>query len=407
MFRSQFIPLVFAAFLLSPTAFSQTILQENSTISVERLSRYDQFIDQNIQNGMIPGAVVMILKNGEVVHQKAFGRSDIANNEPMVKDQIFYIQSMTKPIVTVAFMMLYEEGHFQLNDPVEKYLPWFKEYKISLDPSKGIAGGTKPAQKKITIANLLSHTAGFSHGIAAGKLEEEIRTAMYASPQENIESRVRTLISQPMIGEPGEQWYYSASPDVLSLLIEKFSGMSSAAFLQQRLFDPLEMKDTGYNLTEDQKSRMVQVHTKDENGKLMLVDRQTPTEGNKVFGGTHGLFSTAEDYSKFTQMLLNGGESHGIQFLSPKTIEIMTIDQTNGLYRDPGHGFGFGFAVLEDLADAKSLGSEGQYFWSGAYCTFFFVDPKENLISIFMTQMATYDNYWGEKMRQFVYQAIE
>jgi CubicO group peptidase (beta-lactamase class C family) len=407
MFKSKLIKLGIAVFFISTSAFSQTIHSRTSEISIERLERYDHFIEQSIQKGAIPGAVVMVLKNGEVVHQKAFGSSDIDSKKPMVEDQIFFIQSMTKPIVTTAFMMLYEEGYFQLNDPVEKYLPWFKDLKIAIDPSKGIAGGTKPAQNKVTIANLLSHTAGFSHGIAAGKLEEEIRTAIYGSPQENIESRVRTLVNQPLIGEPGEQWYYSASPDVLSLLIEKFSGMTTAEFLQERIFDPLDMKDTGYNLTDDQKSRMVQVHTKDENGKLIKVERQTPTEGNKVFGGTHGLFSTAEDYSKFTTMLLNGGESHGIQFLSPKTIEIMTIDQANGLYNSPGHGFGFGFAVLEDLADAKALGSVGQYFWSGAYCTFFFVDPKENLISIFMTQMANYDNYWGEKMRQFVYQAIE
>lgn len=400
-------PTAFILFLLSFGLFAQAQLNNPSEISLDRLVRYENVINKQVEEGKIPGAVTLVYKNGEIVQHESFGVSDIESGKPMLKNQVFFIQSMTKPIITTGIMMLYEEGYFQLSDPVEMYLPWFKDFKIANDPSLGIAGGTRPAKNKITIAQLLSHTAGFSHGIAAGKLEEEIREAMYMSPQENIESRVRTLVSLPLIGEPGEQWYYSASPDVLSLLIETFSGMITADFLQQRLFDPLEMKDTGYNLNEEQKERMVQVHTMDENGKLIKQENQTPTSGNTVFGGTHGLFSTAEDYLKFTRMLLNGGESNGIQFLSPKTIEVMTMDQADNLYDGAGHGFGFGFAVLENLAEAKKLGSVGQYFWSGAFCTFFFIDPKEDLISIFMTQMNPYSNYWGDKMRQMVYQSIQ
>lgn len=407
MLKSKLFSSALILFLLSFEVFAQSVIQGPSRISLDRLARYESVIEEQIEEGNIPGAVTIVYKNGEVIQHEAYGVSDVNSNEPMLKNQLFFIQSMSKPIITTGIMMLYEEGYFQLNDPVEKHLPWFKDFKIANDPSQGIAGGTRDAKNKITIAQLLSHTAGFSHGIAAGKLEEEIREAMYGSPQENIESRVKTLVSLPLIGEPGEQWYYSASPDVLSLLIETFSGMTTADFLQQRLFDPLEMKDTGYNLNEEQQKRMVQVHTIDENGKLIKQENQTPTSGNTVFGGTHGLFSTAEDYLKFSRMLLNGGESNGIQFLSPKTIEIMTMDQADGLYDGAGHGFGFGFAVLEDLADAKKLGSVGQYFWSGAYCTFFFIDPKENLISIFMTQMNPYSNYWGDKMRQMVYQSIQ
>lgn len=407
MLKSKLFPSALLLFLLSFGVFAQSVIHGPSRISLDRLARYESVIEEQIEEGHIPGAVTLVYKNGEVIQHEAYGVSDVNSNEPMLKNQLFFIQSMSKPIITTGIMMLYEEGYFQLNDPVEKYLPWFKDFRIANDPSQGIAGGTRAAKNKITIAQLLSHTAGFSHGIAAGKLEEEIREAMYGSPQENIESRVKTLVSLPLIGEPGEQWYYSASPDVLSLLIETFSGMNTADFLQQRLFDPLEMKDTGYNLNEEQQKRMVQVHTMDDNGKLIKQENQTPTSGNTVFGGTHGLFSTAEDYLKFSRMLLNGGESNGIQFLSPKTIEIMTMDQADGLYDGAGHGFGFGFAVLEDLADAKKLGSVGQYFWSGAYCTFFFIDPKEDLISIFMTQMNPYSNYWGDKMRQMVYQSIQ
>ena len=387
-------------------SFQEGFSQETRSISQDRLKRYDQFIESQIAEGNIPGAVTLIYKNGEEVQEKAFGYSDLQAKTPMVTNQIFFIQSMTKPIVTTAIMMLYEEGHFQLNDPVEKYLPWFKDLKVAVDPSKGIAGGTVPTESKIPIAMLLSHTSGLSHGIAAGKLEEEIRSAIYSPTHKTIESRIKAMITMPLIGQPGEQWYYSASPDVLSLLIETFSGMTTDQFLKQRLFDPLGMSDTGYNLNEEQKSRMATLHTYNQDGKLIKAPNQTPTSGNTVFAGANALFSTASDYAKFARMLLNGGEWNGVQYLSPKTIELMTMDQADGMFGDPGHGFGFGFAVLEDLRKTKNLGSVGQYFWSGAYCTFFFIDPKEDMISIFMTQVNPYNNYWGEKMRQMVYQSI-
>jgi CubicO group peptidase (beta-lactamase class C family) len=410
MIKPYFKFLFISLFLLNTGAFSQTMAEKHhatSAISQERIARYDTYLQNEVDQGRLAGAVTLIYKNGKKAHEKTIGYSDIESKSAMNANQIFFIQSMTKPIVTAAFMMLYEEGHFFLNDPVEKYLPWFKDLKVAVDPSKGIAGGTVPAESKITMAMLLSHTAGFSHGIAAGKLEEEIRNAIYYTPHENIESRIKTLVTLPLIGQPGKQWYYSASPDVLSLLIERFSGMTAAEFLQKRLFDPLGMPDTGYNLTEEQDSRMATLHTYNEEGKLIKAPNQTPTSGNTVFAGANALFSTAPDYAKFAQMLLNGGEWNGKQYLSPKTIEIMTLDQTNGLYKAPGEGFGFGFGVMTDVADAKSLGSAGTYYWSGAYCTYFFIDPKENMISIMMTQTAPFSGFYDQKMRQMVYQAIE
>ena len=406
MFKNHLRLLFIVLLFLGNGVLAQTLHHEQTKLSPERLERYDNFLQKEIDAGRLAGAVTLIYKNGEQAHQKTLGYSDLDSKAPMKADQIFYIQSMTKPVITTAFMMLYEEGHFLLNDPVEKYLPWFKDLKVAVDPSKGIAGGTVPADSKITIAMLLSHTSGLSHGIAAGKLEEEIRNAIYSPTHKTIESRIKAMVTMPLIGQPGEQWYYSASPDVLSLLIETFSGMTTDQFLKQRLFDPLGMSDTGYNLNEEQKSRMATLHTYNQDGKLIKAPNQTPTSGNTVFAGANALFSTASDYAKFARMLLNGGEWNGVQYLSPKTIELMTIDQADGMFGDPGHGFGFGFAVLEDLRKTKNLGSVGQYFWSGAYCTFFFVDPKEDMISIFMTQVNPYNNYWGEKMRQMVYQSI-
>ena len=402
--------LTFFVFLLSINiVLGQSAVAPNlivSGVSDERLDRYESFLQKEIDEGRIPGAISLVMRKGQIVHQAALGSSDAETKTPMAQDQIGHIMSMTKPIVSVAFMMLYEEGLFSLNDPVSKYLPQFKEMKVAKDVNNGIDGETVPALQPITIANLLSHTAGFSHGLGGTKLDNEIANALYVEPQANIESRVNTLAKLPLVGQPGAQWYYSASPDVLSLLIEHFSGMTTAAFLQQRLFDPLGMNDTGYNIKKENQSRWIPVHNIDEKGKLIKSPQQLPIEGNTVFGGTHGLFSTAADYTKFAQMLLNGGKWNGKQYLGPKTLEIMTTNQVGDLYRAPGQGFGLGFGVTTDVADSKQLGSVGQYYWSGAYCTYFFIDPKEDVVAILMTQLQPYSNYYGEKMRQMVYQAI-
>jgi len=375
-------------------------------VSSERLNRYDAFLKQEINKGRIPGAISYIVRKGETIHEASYGYSSLAEKTPMKQDNIFHIMSMTKPIVTAAFMMLYEEGHFMLTDPVSKYLPQFKDLKVAKDPSEGLNSGTEPVNKEVTIHHILTHTAGFSHGLGGTELDNATAKALYMEPQKNIESRVNTLVDLPMIGHPGEQWYYSASPDVLSLLIEKFSGMTTATFLQKRIFDPLQMMDTGYNIPKETQNRWTPVHNFDKEGKMTNSEQQLPIEGNTVFGGTHGLFSTAADYMKFCQMLLNKGEWNGKRFLSPKTLEIMTMNQVGNLYEAPGQGFGLGFGVTTDVAKSKSLGSVGQYYWSGAYCTYFFIDPEEELIAILMTQVQPYNNYYGNVMRQFIYQAF-
>ena len=378
----------------------------NEGVSIERLARYDAFLNQEIKEGRIAGALSLVSRNGKIVHNTSFGYSSLVDKKPMQKDGIFHLMSMTKPIITAAFMMLYEEGHFFLTDPVSKYLPQFKDLKVAKDVQAGKDGPTEPANKEITIAHLLSHTAGFSHGLGGTELDNDIANALYYEPQENIESRVNTLASLPLIDHPGEQWYYSASPDVLALLIEKFSGKTVEVFLQERMFTPLGMNDTGYNIAKKNQNRWVPVHNLNKEGKLVNSEQQLPVEENKVFGGTHGLFSTAVDYMKFCRMMLNKGSFNGKIFLSPKTVDLMTMNQTGDLQHAPGQGFGFGFGVTVDLADSKSLGSVGQYYWGGAYSTYFFIDPKENLIAILMTQLQPYSNYYNQKMRQFVYQAL-
>jgi len=374
-------------------------------ISQERLNRYEDFLKQEIKNGKIPGAVSLISRNGKVVHDATFGFASLDDKKQMQKDNIFHLMSMTKPIVSVAFMMLHEEGHFFLTDPVSKYLPQFKDLKVAKDielPN----GATEPLNTEVTINHILTHTAGFSHGLGSSELDKAVSKALYFEPQESIETRVNTLASLPLMSQPGEQWYYSASPDVLALLIEKFSGMNAAEFLQKRIFDPLGMNDTGYNIAKENHDRWVPVHNFNKEGKMVNSEQQLPIDGNKVYGGTHGLFSSAGDYMKFCQMLLNNGQANGKQFLSSKTIDLMTMNQIGDLRAGPGAGFGFGFGVTTDVAASKALGSVGQYYWGGAYSTYFFIDPEEELIAILMTQVQPYSDYYNKMMRQFVYQTI-
>lgn len=392
--------LLLSGFLLSP-ALAQ------KTLSTERLARYDTYFQKEIEAGRLPGVVTLIYKNGEKVHESALGYADITTKTPAKSDQIFYIQSMTKPIITTAFMMLYEEGHFFLNDPLHKYLPEFKDAMVAKDPKLGSEGGLEPVKSPITLAQLMSHTAGFSHGLGSTKVDEEVIRGLYYTQHKDIGARVEAYAKLPLYGQPGEQWYYSASPDILARLIEVFSGQTTAEFLQSRLFGPLGMKDTGYNLSEEQAKRMTALHTFDENGKLIKAPRQTATSGNTVFAGANALFSTASDYSLFAQMMLNGGEWNDKQFLSSKTVELMSMNQSGDLFQDQGKGFGFGFAVVDDLADTKALGSVGTFYWSGAYCTYFFIDPKEEMVAIFMTQVAPFSGYYENKFLQMVYQAVE
>jgi len=394
-----------SALIFSILIFGSALAQRG--LSSERLDRYDAFYQKEIDEGRLPGVVTLVYKNGEKAHESALGYSSVSSKTPMRADQIFFIQSMTKPIISTAFMMLYEEGYFFLNDPISKYLPEFKDMKVVKDPEVGISSGLEPAKSQITIAQVLNHTAGFLHGIGPTELDKEVMEAIYRSGPKTIEERVKKLASTPLASHPGEKWNYSASPDILARLIEVFTGLSPDQFLKTRLFDPLGMKDTGYNLSEEQATRLTQLHHLDDSGKMVNAEQQTPTSGNTVFGGTHGLFSTSADYALFAQMMLNGGELNGKRYLSPKTVEIMSINQSGDLFQDPGKGFGLGFAVVDDLADSKALSSEGTFYWSGAYSTYFFIDPKENMVAVFMTQFAPFSTFYENKFRQMVYQAVD
>ncbi len=381
--------------------WSQDALKEG--MSLERLGRYEDYIQSEIDSKNINGAVSLILRNGKVVHQKAFGFSDSDRKRSMQTDDLFYIQSMTKPIITTAFMMLYEEGHFFLWDPVSKYIPEFANLRVAKDPNMGIESETEELNTEVTIHHLLTHTAGFSHGLGPTKLDQDVFMDQYFEEYENVEERMMSALEIPLIGQPGEQWYYSVAPDVLSVLIEKFSGIPTNQFLQTRLLDPLGMTNTTYNVDKKDKERVVFVVGADTEGGAF---QQPKSSGVKIWSGVNGLFSTAEDYMIFTQMLMNGGSWDGKQYLSRKTVELMVINQVGDLFPDPGYGFGYGFRTITDLPGNMLQGSEGLFNWSGAFNTHHFVDPSENLIAVFLTQSNPYDQKYHNKMRQLIYQAV-
>lgn len=378
-------------------------------MSLDRLKRYENYIQEEINKGKIPGAVSLIMRNGVVVHNAAFGYSNIEEQKPMSPNAIFSIQSMTKAVISVAIMVLYEEGKFQLNDPVSMYIPAFKNLRVIKNPEDGKNGETIDLESEVTIFNLLTHTSGFGYGRFAegSKLDYDyLEVWQIPNSQPNIAARVDDYLQLPLMNQPGKEWRYSISHDILSALIEKFSGMNTRDFLKERLFIPLEMNETDYNLTEDLQSRLVPLYTYSEGDELVANPHNHPSTGNTIWQGKSGLFSTASDYMNFSQMLLNRGQLNGVRILGPKTVEVMTMNQTGDLFNWPGYGFGLGFAVLDDIAESKDLGSEGLFYWIGAYNTHGAIDPKENLVVLFFTQRAPFDLNYHHKMLQLVYQAI-
>jgi CubicO group peptidase (beta-lactamase class C family) len=370
----------------------------------DKFAEYTDYLQQEIKEERIAGAVSLIVKDGEVVHQGAWGMSDREAEVGMKSDNVFHLMSMTKPIVSVGLMQLWEKGNFKLDDPVSKYLMGFSNLRVAQDVSEGKDGETVPAKSAVTIRQILSHTAGFSHGLSGTALDNDIARALYYAPQKDIKSRVRTLTQLPMIGQPGEQWSYSASPDIAALLIEHFTGETVDDYLRKRIFKPLGMKDTGYNMTPEQAARMPKLY-KVVDGELERDVMQMPAKGHTVFGGSHGLLSTTADYGKFCEMLVNGGKANGKRILKAKTLELMTQNHIGSNVYAPGQTFGLGFGVTVDLPE-DGLDSAGRYYWSGAYSTFFFVDPANDLYAILMTQTSPFTGRYGEALRKWVYQGI-
>lgn len=367
---------------------------ESVGMSSASLDRINPVLQGYVDDGELVGAVSMVARHGEIVHFEKFGVLNKDNSAPMEKDSIFRIYSMSKPITTVAAMMLYEEGKFQLTDPVEKYLPEFKNILVLTEDGK-----LEKQARPFTIQMLMSHTAGLTYGVFGNTpVDQQYRKANILN-NKDLAEMVTELGKIPLQYQPGTRWHYSVSVDVLGRLVEVISGQSFDEFLQQRIFDPLEMSDTFFEVPKNKVSRFGTNHTYNpQTQSLEISDFPEVSQfSNDVtfFSGGGGLLSTAEDYMKFCQMLLNGGEFNGHRILGRKTIDYMTLNHLNGIFADrggengetrPGAGFGLGFGVVVDAPKTGVISSEGEYNWGGAAGTIFWIDPVEDLISIVMIQ---------------------
>lgn len=395
----------------------ETATPESVGISSNRLKRIDVLLNDYIDKGRIPGAVALVMRDGKVVYHEAFGYENLENKTKLSKDVIVRIASQTKAITSTAVMMLYEEGKFLLDEPISKYIPAFKS-PVVLDKFNEADSSftTIPAKREITIRDLLSHTSGISY---AGIGTKEAN-AIYAknkisnglgTPNIKLADFVNDLAKMPLMHQPGERWTYGLNTDILGYFVEIISGKPLDVFFQERIFKPLSMNDTYFYLPESKFNRLATLYAEDKDKHIIkgLESSQNyPKQKGSFFSGGGGLSSTALDYAKFLQTLLNGGNFKGIDILSPAIVKLMTTNQIGDLTVNGGNKkFGLGFSLVTAKEATRLPLSEGNYEWGGIFGTSYWVDPKENLIGIILTQK--YPNSYNdltEKFKVLVYQSL-
>ena len=418
--------------LLTQLSFAQLriVKPESEGLSSERLKQLDINIDQWIKEEQLNGGTAIILRNGKIIYQKAFGYANKERNLAMKNDNIFRIASMTKPVISVAAMMLYEEGKFLLDDPISKFIPEFKN-PVVLDKynAADTSYTTVPAKREITMRDVLSQ----SSGIGYAQIGSATANAIYyknkinggiGTPYSTLKDVITRLAKLPLFIQPGDDFMYGLNTDVLGYLIEVIGGMSLDKYLQQKIFDPLGMKDTYFFLPKEKQSRLVSLYTQRGNQtKLRIQDslislngtfsRDFPkTPNGTYFSGGAGLASTAYDYALFGQMLLNGGELNGKYILSPATIEIMATNQIGDhlMWGDTNktRRFGLGFGILTDYAEKTLMIPAGSYGWDGMFASHFWVDPKNKMVIVFMRNIWPTDHWdYGDRIKPLIYQALK
>jgi CubicO group peptidase (beta-lactamase class C family) len=384
--------------LLAPAslACAQMVTPESVGFSSERLKRFESAIQRHVDSKELPGAVTLLARHGKIFHLKTYGVTDLASNAPTRKDTIFQIFSMTKPITGVAMMMLYEEGKWRPSDPIDQHIPEFKNLKVFRGVNSGGEVDIEPVKTPATMSQLLSHSAGFVYGLSSATKVDELYSAQTLFQTRTLQELIDKLTMLPLLYQPGTDWAYSLSVDIQAYLIEKLSGMPAGEFIHSRILAPLGMADTAYFLPKEKAARLATLYQANENNELKPNSwGGNPTEKPVHYWGGHGLLSTAEDYLKFSQMLLNKGQSGGKRFLAPSTVTLMTSNhlpesllrgQHMGLSDrlQPGLGFGWNFGVFYDPLKAGSPVGKGTYFWAGAAGTWFWIDPENDLICIGM-----------------------
>ena len=407
---------------------------EEVGVSAERLERIRPVMQGYVDDGRIAGFLTVVARRGKIVHFETIGMGDIENNKPVEADTIFRIHSMSKPITSVAVMMLYEEGHFQLDTPVSRFIPEFKDMKVYNDDQSEILDATK----EVTIKHLLTHTAGIIYGWGGEPADKRFREAKIFAPGTTLADMAKKLSTVPLVHEPGEEWTYGVSTDLLGYLVEVVSGMQFEEFLRTRLFRPLGMVDTAFSVPVEKLDRFAALYElnkeggmkgdkekkkkkegviekkemkgdKEEKMRLERVDKDPQLASGEIRffpGGGGGLVSTAPDYMRFSQMLLNGGELDGVRILGKKTVELMRYPHHDGW-------FGLGFSVVNDKESKDTDDKEpkdtpesvGSYSWGGAAGTVFWIDPEKELIGLLMTQISDVSSS-HDQFKVLTYQAL-
>ncbi|MBX2847073.1 MAG: beta-lactamase family protein [Acidiferrobacterales bacterium] len=388
---------------------------ESVGMSSERLQRINDFADEYIREGHYAGMVTMVARQGKVVHLHATGKMGLADPRPMQTDTLFRIYSMTKPVTAIAAMMLYEEGKFRMDDPVHLYLPEFKDQTVLLDGEK-----TAP-NSPMTMRQLFTHTAGLTYGFTPDNPVDIAYNEQQVLGSKNLDEFVQKVSKIPLRFQPGTRYHYSVSVDVLGAAIERISGKRLDDFFQQRIFKPLGMRDTFFNVPAEKMTRLAGDHFFDANSQTMVpvpIEQQRNYRDGEFFSGGGGLVSTISDYMRFAQMVLNGGEYQSKRLLSPKTVEFLSANhltptvwaEGRGEYPQQdlygGQSMALGFGVVTDPAQMPAISSVGEISWSGAAGTKFWIDPQEELIAIAMVQL--YQSPWPLRfdLKATTYQAI-
>jgi CubicO group peptidase (beta-lactamase class C family) len=383
---------------------------EDIGLSSTRIARLRTVLAAEVERRRLPGAVALIARRGRLGFFESFGHRNAAHGAPMQNDAIFRIYSMTKPVTSVAAMMLWEEGRFLLNDPIGKYLPDLTNLHVAV--ARGAELERVPLEREITVQDLLRHTSGLTYEFrGASPVHKMYMAAKVYSRTQSSADQVATLGKLPLLHQPGTRWEYSRSTDVVGRLVEVLSGQRLSAFFEQHIFAPLGMIDTAFHVPESNHSRLAEAFATDPDSgaAVRLLEVQDPP----IFeSGGGGLVSTASDYARFLQMLLNGGTFNGNRLLSRKTIELMTADHLGPVTGSPdlllpGHGFGLGFAVRLQAGLAHLPGSIGQYFWGGLAGTTFWVDPAEHLFALMLIQAPGQRDYYRSLFRDLVYSAFD
>jgi CubicO group peptidase (beta-lactamase class C family) len=396
---------------------SDNVTAENGLIqgfSKQRLSRVDEVMQQYIASDKLAGTVTLVARNNEIVHLSANGMKDRETGEKMTTDTLFRIYSMTKPITAVAALTLWEQGKFHMYDPIEKYLPELANLKVYVS-GEGNNMVVEDAKNPVRIIDLFLHTAGFSYGFTGSEIDKLYRALPTPSETDTVESVLLRLAKIPLNHQPGTQWHYGVNTDIIGFLVERLSGKKLGDYMQEVIFDPLQMNDTGFYVPANKASRLAQIYGPDKNGATVVVENEAL--GNflsdpPVHNGGGGLVSTIGDFYVFSQMLLNGGQYNGVRILGSRTVEYLSNNHLPPSMvpfkpDSPGEGYALAMSVTTDPSQVLMMSSQGDYGWGGAASTYFRIAPEENMIVISMTQfLPTGFHLYQHDFRNVVYQSL-